>query len=599
MIKPINHYSIENPSTIYDEEALTALQLAGRTVAKVNECVKKVNEVNPTLEKFKNETIPAETAKAVEDHIKNGAFTKELDEYTKGLQGQIDENNDRLDNLILNSGDSTPEVVDMRVGVIGNFATAGEAIRDQLRVLVQTGDQTDDIIMSYKDIVYDEYYHNTTGAITKVEDGDGEFARSKHLYPCKGGTLFTMHADNYYLEEGHIVWINCFDINGGYLGRVLPIYNGHTEVKATLPNTAFIGFTFGGYYIRTAEPEHIHFMKLGTVKDQGIAYPFNKHGDEYAYLENAFMGGNSRLTFDYDTYGVCVFKTEGVKSIYVNSTLLYNAIFFDETNGNLSHGEEYTVHGLGRLYTVPDEALYVVINIPYSGKDENGNPTAYIALTMEEGGELNGKRILCVGDSLTWLDGRSVAEANNTQLVGWQAELRKRGAIVDTTASSGATLAVDPTGSGAVCLCQQIVASYVTPEKYPDYTLSGYDVVIVMGGTNDIRLGVSAGSKDENVSNDFYNCCLSIIDCNSEAKVFMGSPLFSKSEARPMATVFDFVESMRQACQMKGASFINLCTDSGFNNGTIDDLTYDGTHPNRLGMKQLGRVIANHVEAHI
>lgn len=39
-----NHYSLENPASVYDEEALTALELAARTAAKVNGCVDAVNE---------------------------------------------------------------------------------------------------------------------------------------------------------------------------------------------------------------------------------------------------------------------------------------------------------------------------------------------------------------------------------------------------------------------------------------------------------------------------------------------------------------------------------------------------------------------------
>lgn len=39
-IEPINHYSLTNPASVYDEEALTALELAARTAGKVNEVIK-------------------------------------------------------------------------------------------------------------------------------------------------------------------------------------------------------------------------------------------------------------------------------------------------------------------------------------------------------------------------------------------------------------------------------------------------------------------------------------------------------------------------------------------------------------------------------
>lgn len=40
MIEPINHYSITNPATTYDEDSMTVLQLCGRLGAKTNEIIK-------------------------------------------------------------------------------------------------------------------------------------------------------------------------------------------------------------------------------------------------------------------------------------------------------------------------------------------------------------------------------------------------------------------------------------------------------------------------------------------------------------------------------------------------------------------------------
>ena len=54
MIDKIGHYSMTTPGTIYDEEALTALELAGRTATKVNECVEQVNENTKTVNEAKD-----------------------------------------------------------------------------------------------------------------------------------------------------------------------------------------------------------------------------------------------------------------------------------------------------------------------------------------------------------------------------------------------------------------------------------------------------------------------------------------------------------------------------------------------------------------
>lgn len=43
-IKPLGHYAFESIPTIYDEDALTALELCARTAKKTNECVKAFND---------------------------------------------------------------------------------------------------------------------------------------------------------------------------------------------------------------------------------------------------------------------------------------------------------------------------------------------------------------------------------------------------------------------------------------------------------------------------------------------------------------------------------------------------------------------------
>lgn len=119
MIEKINHYSLTKPATVYDEEALTALQLAGRTAAKCNEAVDKVNEVV--------EGLPAMVKADVEKHIENGAFDDQINEYTNGLEY-------RLDHLLgsVTEGSTTldAEVIDARIGRDGKlYPNAGEAIR--------------------------------------------------------------------------------------------------------------------------------------------------------------------------------------------------------------------------------------------------------------------------------------------------------------------------------------------------------------------------------------------------------------------------------------------------------------------------------------
>ena len=150
MIKPLNpHYSLENPGSvsIYDEEAMTALELSGRTLGKVNECVEVVNQ------------IPNTVSNAVQKHIDQGDFDKQIDEHTDELTKALNTaeanfakeveqervNNQhiindavgaltsRLDNA-LGGLTQDSEVIDGRTDVYGRVhASLGAAIRDQLK----------------------------------------------------------------------------------------------------------------------------------------------------------------------------------------------------------------------------------------------------------------------------------------------------------------------------------------------------------------------------------------------------------------------------------------------------------------------------------
>lgn len=142
MINPLNtHYSMTNPATIHDEEALTTLELVGRTTAKVNEVVGDQNKLRSETEKHLKEqdnriaemnevTMPEKVTAEVQEQIDNGTFDKQISDYAGGLE-------DRLNNLLgsVTTGSTTmdAEVIDLRTGEDGKaYTTAGESVRTQL-----------------------------------------------------------------------------------------------------------------------------------------------------------------------------------------------------------------------------------------------------------------------------------------------------------------------------------------------------------------------------------------------------------------------------------------------------------------------------------
>lgn len=138
VIIPLNHhYAMENPATIYDEEALTALQLAGRTTAKVNEVVNAQNELTETTKQrldtqdaavaeMIGKTMPAKVTEEFQKNVNNGTFEKMIDRYAGNLE-------DRLDDFVgsVPEGSTTldVEVIDIRTLNHEKHTNAGSAVR--------------------------------------------------------------------------------------------------------------------------------------------------------------------------------------------------------------------------------------------------------------------------------------------------------------------------------------------------------------------------------------------------------------------------------------------------------------------------------------
>lgn len=175
MIEKLNsHYSFTNPATVHDEEALTTLELVGRTTAKVNEVAddqnslrtetaikmnlqdtkieQRLSEQDTKIEHVRSVEIPENITEEVLEHIQNGTFEQEINFYAGGLS-------ERVDSLVgaMKQGSTTmdAEIIDARVGADGkNYSSLGSAIRSQLTAKGKT----------LKECVYNEsvnlYNHN-------------------------------------------------------------------------------------------------------------------------------------------------------------------------------------------------------------------------------------------------------------------------------------------------------------------------------------------------------------------------------------------------------------------------------------------------------
>ena len=143
MIEKLNlHYSFTNPASVHDEEALTALELAGRQGAKINEVIEDQNKLRTETgehlsaqDAYNKETrveiMPTAVVDEVKRYIDAGEFDKAIDLYAGELEARI---NNLLGSVTEGTSTMDAEVIDIRTDIFGKVqATAGEAVRTQIK----------------------------------------------------------------------------------------------------------------------------------------------------------------------------------------------------------------------------------------------------------------------------------------------------------------------------------------------------------------------------------------------------------------------------------------------------------------------------------
>lgn len=223
------HYSMQNLPTIYDEEALTALELAARTTGKVNECVDNFNALraqtedtmgkqNTAIQKMNDETMPAKVEQEFKANMENGEFDTMIDKYAGNLEARMDS---LLGSVTPGSTTMDAEVIDIRTGADNKaYTSAGTAVRKQFELAnkkigkIGAGANMADINSFNKGY---GYYSNGN----YFEEGT---VYSSDPIPCKANTVYSCRG------VGHVsVWDNQNNFLHGFV--VLgdnPVPYGHT-----------------------------------------------------------------------------------------------------------------------------------------------------------------------------------------------------------------------------------------------------------------------------------------------------------------------------------------------------------------------------------
>lgn len=424
----------------------------------------------------------------------------------------------------------------------------------------------------------DGWYSNNNGQKYPNTESSA-FKRSKNLIPVEEGALYV---------GDRTTRCTCFDKNGTFLTYITVYASTEKFARQTIP----IGTTHVGLTATNAPSFTLTKVDASTV--QGIEYPYNSKG--CVHVESCWCNANGGV-YSTANFDMLVIPVEEGERWYVNNQADSNLLCLDGTGAKVTATYEAR-SPLGKIVTVPSGAKLMYVNVYRANtKGVNSEMADYVA-------RLNGKKILAIGDSLTWLDGRSNNYGGMPRFSGWQRQLRLAGYDVISAGFSGNPYA---TGLDVVDGVDYSIYKEIVTKAYD---VSGYDMIILFGGTNDVLYNGALGDRPTDYSNrtfdaSKFNGALGAIISyirtnNTTARILLAS--FPKSEAasRVYPNAKSRVDEIEYNADFWSCKYVNVWADlnvqptyDGF-----DQFFYDATHANFLGMERIGEIMLNAVKTY-
>lgn len=429
------------------------------------------------------------------------------------------------------------------------------------------------------DDLEDGWYSNNNGQKYPNTESSS-FKRSKNLIPVEEGALYV---------GDRTTRCTCFDKNGTFLTYITVYASTEKYARQTIPaGTTHVGLT------ATNAPSFT-LTKVDASGVTGIEYPYNSKG--CVRVESCWCNANGGV-YSTANFDMLVIPVEEGERWYVNNQADYNLLCLDGTGTKVTATYEAR-SPLGKIVTVPTGAKLMYVNLYRANtKGVNNEMADYVA-------RLNGKKILAIGDSLTWLDGRSNNYGSMPRFSGWQRQLRLAGYDVVSAGFSGNPYA---TGLDIVDGVDYSIYKEIVTKAYD---VSGYDMVILFGGTNDVLYNGALGDRPTDYSNrnfdaSKFNGALGAIISyirtnNTTALILLAS--FPKSEAvtRSYSNAKSRVSEIEYNADFWSCKYVNVWADlnvqptyDGF-----DTFFYDATHANFLGMEKIGQLMLNAVKTYV
>lgn len=466
-------------------------------------------------------------------------------------------------------------------------------------------------------ISYSKDFHEESGGVLNTEDGfvvtgfesglydtsDGHlssantYARSKRLFKVK-------EYHGYRLKNGTLtnrVDMLFFDSNFNYLGYMY-LTNGAIVPKVAPKGCEYAGINYrldGGTIPESLAIVDVDGSNILSVTDTPV------DGTEIYRVMNRVIYNNGTLSGETASYKCFFVPNPKCKKVLVFYNTDNNCYCIDKDGNNITPAIWEQMTPVGRLYTIPDDAVLLGINwrvdtgqtyVAFGYESDSYEDIAQVAKCAPFS-RLNGKKICVIGDSITYIDGRNYG--GSSRLEGWQTYLRLLGATVQTFAYNGYAYTENVENNG-------IVKTIITN----DIDFSGYDIAILFGGANDVRLSVTVGtpntdyaSPDTDTAN-FIGAIGALVEYlredNPEMEIFICNTLPSQDSTRTYAKSVTYNTAIKGCSEFWQIPLIDLFSKINVHPTTnFVDYFYDNTHPNAKGCKRIGKIIASEVSNYL
>lgn len=378
MINPLNtHFSFTNPASIHDEEALTALELAGRQSAKINEVVKDHNALRQETEEHLEQQdttidnrlseqdnrltaqektqIPATVTAEMQRQINNGTFDREINTYAGNLTERVD---NLFSKVVEGSTTMDAEVLDTRVSYENvTYDSAGNAVRSQFRNMWNGLDSMVKPLALKPIRIYPRKYIGESGALWDSTDCDVK------EYAVNGGETYYFSR----MASGRD-FVRFYGSDMVQICKYTDIAETF-EALVTIPeNCCFI--RLGKFdddahfddFIMTEENYNLYGGKRGLIKSNLIVEMAEKAGDIVGLLPVE----KTTLALDYMIFNL------------LNPNTILNGQYCNFQDGSLPYNESYfctDLISIGKNQTlkVVDRNMTPVSSRMACGYDKYGN----------------------------------------------------------------------------------------------------------------------------------------------------------------------------------------------------------------------------------